>query len=54
MAFAYYLGHHPRGGWPIQNGGELALLFCAVFLYFATRGPGIVSLDALMLRTRRR
>ena len=50
MAFAYYLAHHPRGVWPIQNGGELALLYCALFLYVATRGPGILSLDGLMRR----
>jgi putative oxidoreductase len=50
MAVAYYLGHHPRGGWPIQNGGELAVLFGMVFLYVATRGPGLFSLDRLMSR----
>jgi putative oxidoreductase len=53
MAFAYYLGHHPRGGWPIQNSGELALLYCAAFFYIATRGPGMLSLDALMARGKR-
>ena len=30
--------HFPRGFWPIQNGGELAVLFCFVFLYIASRG----------------
>jgi putative oxidoreductase len=50
MAFAYYLAHHPRGVWPIQNGGELALLYCAVFLYVATRGSGLLSLDGLRRR----
>ena len=40
MAVAYFQAHAPRGPWPIQNGGELAALFCFVFLYIATRGEG--------------
>ena len=43
MAFAYFMSHHPQGGWPIQNRGELAALYCFVFLYIATRGSGIWS-----------
>lgn len=43
MAGAYYLAHLPRGPVPIQNGGELALLYCFLFLYTATRGPGPLS-----------
>jgi putative oxidoreductase len=50
MAVAYFLTHYPRGGWPIQNGGEPAILYCAAFLYVATRGAGILSLDGLMRR----
>jgi putative oxidoreductase len=50
MASAYYLGHYPRGRWPIENGGELALLYCAIFLYVATRGSGRFSLDGLLRR----
>jgi putative oxidoreductase len=50
MAAAYYLGHYPRGGWPLQNGGEPAILYGLTFLYVATRGPGILSLDGLMRR----
>jgi putative oxidoreductase len=38
MAFAYFKAHAPRGPWPIQNGGELALLYCFIFLYIACRG----------------
>jgi putative oxidoreductase len=38
MAFAYVTAHAPRGTWPIQNGGELALLYCFIFLYIACRG----------------
>lgn len=45
MATAYFIGHFPAGFWPIQNGGELAVLCCFVFLYLATRGAGIWSID---------
>ena len=50
MAFAYYLGHFPRGRWPIENGGEPAILYCAIFLFVATRGPGPISIDRLWKR----
>ena len=45
MAVAYFMGHAPQGFHPIQNGGELAVLFCFVFLYFVFSGPGAWSLD---------
>lgn len=45
MVAAYYLAHMPRGLWPIQNGGELALLYCVSFLFIATRGGGKFSVD---------
>jgi putative oxidoreductase len=41
MAFAYFMQHFPRGFWPIQNGGELAVLYCFLFLYIATHGTGV-------------
>jgi len=47
MAFAYFLAHQPRGFWPIENDGERAILYCFVFLYFATRGSGPLSLDRI-------
>jgi putative oxidoreductase len=47
MAVAFFTVHMPRGGWPIQNQGELAVMFCFAFLYIASRGAGIWSLDAL-------
>jgi putative oxidoreductase len=53
MAFAYFLAHAPRGGWPIQNDGELAVLFCFLFLFISARGGGIWSLDAVLFRHRR-
>ena len=41
MAFAYFTQHFPRGFWPIQNGGELAVLNCFLFLYIAANGAGM-------------
>jgi putative oxidoreductase len=41
MAFAYFMQHFPRGFWPIQNGGELAVLYCFLFLYIAANGVGL-------------
>jgi putative oxidoreductase len=48
MAAAYFLSHQPRGTWPIQNGGELAAVYCFVFLYIAARGAGPLSLDRIL------
>lgn len=50
LAVAFFMVHFPRGGLPIQNGGELAVAFCFTFLYFAAWGPGAFSLDALLSR----
>lgn len=47
MAVAYFQAHFPRGMWPIANGGELAALYCFVFLYFAAMGSGKWSIDAI-------
>ena len=44
MAVAYFMNHFPRGFWPIMNRGELAVLYCFVFLYIASRGAGIWSI----------
>lgn len=47
MAFAYFLAHYDGSRfWPIQNRGELAALYCFVFLYIASRGAGMLSVDA--------
>jgi putative oxidoreductase len=48
MAVAYFMGHFPRGFWPVSNGGEPAVLYCFLFLYFVTAGPGTWSLDSLI------
>lgn len=45
MAYVYFTQHFPRGAVPIQNGGELAVLYCFVFLYIASRGAGIWAVD---------
>lgn len=45
MAVAYWVGHGTKGLLPVQNGGELAALYCFVFLYIAARGAGIWSVD---------
>ena len=46
MAVAYFLSHQPRGFFPYNNGGEPAVMYCFVFLYFAFAGGGPWSLDA--------
>jgi putative oxidoreductase len=46
MIAAYFIAHAPQGGWPIQNQGELALLYAAIFLFLAGNGAGPLSLDA--------
>ena len=50
MAVAYFTQHFPNGSWPILNGGELAVLFCFLWLFFYVAGPGPWSLDALRKR----
>lgn len=46
MAVAYFNGHLPHGFWPITNDGEEAVFYCFAFLYMATQGSGIWSIDA--------
>jgi putative oxidoreductase len=46
MAVAYFMAHAPQGFYPLLNGGELAVLYCFVFLYFSAAGPGPWSVDA--------
>jgi putative oxidoreductase len=47
MAFAYFMGHFPRGFIPIQNGGSLAIMLCFACLFLACAGGGPWSLDAM-------
>jgi putative oxidoreductase len=46
MAVAYFIGHAPRGFWPVLNGGAPAVFFCFLWLYISAAGPGPWSLDA--------
>lgn len=52
MAYAYFDVHQRHAVMPIQNGGELAVLFCWGFLLVAILGPGPLSFDALISRVR--
>lgn len=52
MAVAYFMGHAPRGFWPVLNEGAPAILFCFIWLYISSAGPGPWSLDALRHRKR--
>lgn len=52
MAVAYFRMHAPRGFWPILNGGEMAVFYCFVFLFFAAAGGGPWSLDAWYRKVR--
>jgi putative oxidoreductase len=45
MAFAYWMAHGMNAPLPIQNQGELAALYCFVFLYISARGPGTWAVD---------
>jgi putative oxidoreductase len=52
MAFAYFIGHAPQAFYPIQNGGDAAILYCFVFLYIAAAGGGPWSLDNVLFRKK--
>lgn len=45
MAVAYWIAHAPQNGFPVNNGGDAAILYCFVFLYFVFAGPGPWSID---------
>jgi putative oxidoreductase len=45
MAVAYFTAHAPRGFWPLLNGGEIAVLYCFIWLFFAAAGPGAFAVD---------
>jgi putative oxidoreductase len=47
MAWAYFQQHFKGGWFPIQNGGELAVLYCFIFLYISAVGSGKLSIDSI-------
>jgi putative oxidoreductase len=47
LAFVYFIGHASRSFYPLVNGGQVAVLFCFVFLYLAAAGGGPWSVDAM-------
>jgi putative oxidoreductase len=49
MALAYFMAHAPRAFYPVVNGGELAVIYCFLFLYFAFAGGGPLSVDRAAL-----
>lgn len=47
MAAAYWMAHGTKALLPISNGGELAVVYCFVFLFIAAQGSGIWSIDSI-------
>jgi putative oxidoreductase len=52
MAYAYFTVHQKHALWPIENGGEMSVLFCWCFLLLAITGPGVWTLSRALARTR--
>jgi len=48
MAYAYWSTHAARGLLPLLNGGELAIVYCFIFLFIFTRGAGLFSVDSFL------
>jgi putative oxidoreductase len=53
MAVAYFKSHFPHGLWPLQNHGEVAVLYAFVFLFFSAHGAGGFSVDSLLFNRHR-
>jgi putative oxidoreductase len=54
MAVAYWYAHAPQSFFPVNNGGDAAILYCFLFLYIAAVGPGPWSVDGMRRRDGRR
>lgn len=52
MAVAYFMAHAPNGFWPVQNRGELVVLYAFVFLFLAAAGGGGLSVDGLLRKQK--
>lgn len=50
MAVAYWMAHAPQNMFPVNNGGDAAILYCFVFLYLVFAGPGAWSVDGVRAR----
>ena len=50
MAAAYFIAHAPQNFFPVNNGGDAAVLYCFVFLYLVFAGPGALSVDGVRRR----
>jgi putative oxidoreductase len=53
MAVAYWMFHAPQSFYPVVNGGDAAILYCFLFLYFVARGPGAFSVEGARAGRRR-
>ena len=53
MVWAYFQAHLPRSPIPIENGGELSVLYCFFFLFLAANGGGAFSLDGFLAARRK-
>jgi putative oxidoreductase len=51
MAFAYFISHFPRNFFPMNNGGDAAILYCFIFLFFALEGGGPWGIDGMRSKT---
>ena len=51
MAVAYFMVHAAQGFFPATNGGDAAILFCFIFLYFFFAGGGSISIDAMRAKS---
>jgi len=52
MAVAYFMVHQPQAMWPPTNGGDAAVLYCFIFLYIASRGAGVWSVESAFKGSR--
>jgi putative oxidoreductase len=52
MAVAYFRFHAPQGFWPVINRGELAILYCFLFLYLIWAGGGAWSIDGFLSKNK--
>ena len=50
MAFAYFMQHQPTSIWPVENGGELPIVFCFGFFLLVFAGGGAWALDSMRAR----